>query len=218
MIDIYRDLHNEDGEWDSDLVSEYIDSLGAEFAESPEGVAAAEQLGRVGWGVTFIDLARDYLGKTPPELGPLDVEEVLFDLFPRKVSAEPEEANAIIRELRAFFAFLYRQYGLDNMEDLLYCTNDDAIRDLEKELGDPNNYGFAKYFVMAGKAAGYDMSTQEGLNEFMHVYNATMAARRAQAAAQDQSPRTEAKTTHREDLKKRRKVRKKRRQTRKRPH
>ena len=56
--------------------------------------------------------------------------------------------------------------------------DDKAERKLQKELADPANYGMAKSLVMMGKERGFDMTTEEGLNEWMLTYNAELAARR----------------------------------------
>jgi len=43
------------------------------------------------------------------------LREILFDLFPRKVSTSADEADEIIRELQAFWTFLQREYHLANV-------------------------------------------------------------------------------------------------------
>jgi uncharacterized protein YecA (UPF0149 family) len=43
-------------------------------------------------------------------------------------------------------------------------------------MSDSSNFGMAKSFVMMGKEAGYDMTTQEGLNAFMTIYNQSLRA------------------------------------------
>jgi len=47
---------------------------------------------------------------------------------------------------------------------------------LQAELADSSNFGMAKSLLSQGKDAGFDMTTQEGLNQFMLSYNASRSA------------------------------------------
>jgi hypothetical protein len=191
MFDIHQTTTDENGDWDDAAVENYCNGLMDEFAASPEGVAAAEHLRGLGWTHSFLDFAFNYLGSAPPELSRANVDEILFDLFPRKVSTEPESAAEIISELRAFFEFLHRQYGLSNAKEILHDLGKDATGQLERELANPENFGLAKSFFAMGNEAGFDMTTQEGMNEFMEVYNAAIAQRHASPAPS--APRPSAK-------------------------
>ncbi|MFV1968258.1 MAG: hypothetical protein ACC628_22775 [Pirellulaceae bacterium] len=177
MLDIHQAPTNEYGEWDDGAVEDYCNGLMEEFAASPEGDAAAEHYGDIGWTHFFLYYGFNYLGSAPPEMSRADVEEILFDLFPRKVSTEPDSAAEIIGELRAFFEFLHRQYGLTNAKEILQDLGNEATGQLERELADPDNFGMAKSFVMMGNEAGFGMTTQEGMNEFMLAHNAALAQR-----------------------------------------
>ena len=53
--------------------------------------------------------------------------------------------------------------------------DDKAARRLEKEMGNPANFGIAKAFVMMGQARGFDMTTEEDVQKWMSVYNAELA-------------------------------------------
>jgi len=44
----------------------------------------------------------------------IQLRELLFDIFPRKVSADAEEAPQAIRELQAFWQFAQREFQLEN--------------------------------------------------------------------------------------------------------
>ena len=45
---------------------------------------------------------------------------------------------------------------------------------LGTELSDTSNYGMAKSIFMMGNKAGYDMSSEAGLAEFMMAYNRSL--------------------------------------------
>jgi hypothetical protein len=116
-----------------------------------------------------------YLGVGVAEMTPAVFDEIVFDLFPRKVSCEPKMASEIVRELDAFWRFAKRELGArgaDGCLDLLGRPT--TASDVERALGDPGNWGMAKSFLMAGRAAGYDMTTEKGMREWQGVYNARM--------------------------------------------
>jgi hypothetical protein len=124
----------------------------------------------------LIDFGINYLSVTPPQMSPDDMRAILFDLFPRKVSASADEAPDIIRELQAFWQFLQREFHLENAAACLKALDEKTARKLKKEMGDPANFGIAKSFVTMGMQRGFDMSSEEGLNEWMAIYNAEIAA------------------------------------------
>lgn len=165
-------VDSETGGYDEEAAVRYQEALDEQFAQSPEGAAYMAEGKTLGWTSTFLNYAMSYLGLTPPEMGQGDFDEVLFELFPRKVSVQPEEAADIVDELRAFWTFLGRAYDLPNAPALLKGLDDRATRRLERELANPANFGMAKSMVMQGQARGFDMSTKEGLDAWMHTYNA----------------------------------------------
>jgi hypothetical protein len=103
------------------------------------------------------------------------LDEILFEIFPRKVSVPAEAAPEIIRELAAFFTFLAREFKLPNAAQCLQVLDERATRRLAKELANPANFGMAKAFVMQGQQQGFDISSEEGLNQWMLAYNAHSA-------------------------------------------
>jgi hypothetical protein len=176
MFDIHQSIHDKHGEQDERLVSEYIDGLLEAFAASPEAQPIIEQQGDLGAAAMMMEYYFDYIGGNLAEMTLPDFKEVVFELFPSKVSMEPDRAAAYIAELKAFWAFVHRQYGLKTAERILATLDDTAAERLRKLLADPSNYGMAKSFFMAGMRAGYDMTTQEGSQAFMQVYNARILA------------------------------------------
>jgi hypothetical protein len=173
MFDIHQSVYDKHEELDSRLVEKYITGLITEFVNSPEAKELGEEWSA--WPEMFLHHALDYLGTPPAEMSLSDFREVVYELFPRKVSTEPASAGEIITELRAFWKFLHRQYGLENAPRILADLGDEAIADLREELANPANYGMAKSFFMMGSEAGFDMRTQEGLDEFTAAYNAGLA-------------------------------------------
>ncbi|HEY7158720.1 MAG TPA: hypothetical protein VH575_32550 [Gemmataceae bacterium] len=174
MFDIHQPIHDRDGEIDGERVESYIDGLMEEFVASAEAQPVFDQYGNGGWPALMMEYAINYPGVTPPEMSPADFNEVVFELFPRKVSTEPESAPSIVAELRAFWHFLQRQYGLANAKPILASLTDAAARRLERELANPANYGMAKSLFMRGIQAGFDMTTKEGIDAFTAAYNSSL--------------------------------------------
>jgi hypothetical protein len=76
------------------------------FADSPE---ASPEL--IGWAEMLIDYAASYCGDELWALTPAELDGLLFEIIPRKVSVEPEQAGAIVGAARAFLAFAARELG-----------------------------------------------------------------------------------------------------------
>jgi hypothetical protein len=174
-FDIHQNVFTSDGEL-KETATEYREELERLFEESPEGQALRKEGIEPGWSRMMIGFGMDYLGVTPPQISPDALQEILFDLFPRKVSAPAEDAPEIIRELRAFWQFMQREFGLKNAAACLEVLDDDAITEMQEEMSNPENFGFAKSLVMQGLERGFDLSTEEGLNTWMATYNAEIAA------------------------------------------
>ena len=174
-FDIYQKIVNEDGEPVEKKAGAYRQQLFELFVESPEGQALIDEGIQPGWADMMMDYGINYLGVTPPKMSSGNLSEILFDLFPSKVSADAGEAPEIIRELQAFWKFLQREFHLENAAGCLKLLDDKAARRLEKEMSNPANFGMAKSLIMTGKARGFDMTTEEGINKWMLTYNAELA-------------------------------------------
>jgi hypothetical protein len=174
MFDIHQRLFDDNGDIDDDRIGDYIDGLMREFESSAEARAVFDRCGDSGWSAIMMEFAIDYIGSTPPDMSRRDFDEILFKLFPRKVSTPAESAPSIVAELRAFWTFLHRQYGLTNAPQILVSLTDAAVKRLEKVLANPANFGMAKSIFMLGMESGFDMTTQEGNDAFMVAYNSRL--------------------------------------------
>ncbi len=193
MFDIQQSIYDEHGEYDEQRAHDYIDGMMQEFSDSPEAEPIIEATGDIGWAGMLMHYAIDYIGVTPAEMTLADVNEVLFELFPREVSTEPESAPEIIEELTAFWRFLDRQYELPHAGRILAALDDNAVNRLKQALSDPTNFGMAKSLFMFGSEAGFDMSSQEGLDEAMLAYN-TLVARQSLSGPSVEGPLPQAKS------------------------
>ncbi len=175
-FNIHQQVIDRDGMPLEKKASQYQDQLVQLFARSPEGQALWNEGIEPGWASLLLDFGMNYLSVTPPQMSPDDVREILFDLIPRKVSASADDAPEIIRELQAFWQFLQREFHLENAAACLKVLDDKAVRELKKKMSDPATFGIAKSFVMMGMERGFDMSSEEGINEWMATYNAEITA------------------------------------------
>ena len=174
-FDIHQKVFDRDGMILEKKASQYQDQLMQLFEQSPEGRALRDEGVEGGWANMLIDFGMHYLSVTPPQMTPRHLREILFELFPRKVSAPADEAPEIIRELQAFWQFLQREFQLENAAACLGILNDRAARELQRKMSDPATFGIAKSFVMMGMERGFDLSSEEGINEWMATYNAEIA-------------------------------------------
>ena len=171
-FDIHRDLFPS-GDLDEDAADEYEFELCRLFAASPE---AAVLPGVGPWLGLMLHYAFEYFDVTPATMDDAHLEQIVFDLFPRKVSCAPESAGEVVRELAAFFSFARREFGLANAEGCLALLDDAGAARLARELADPSNYGMAKSFVMSGHVAGSDMTSEKGLAAWQRTFNRNLVA------------------------------------------
>ena len=161
----------------------WIDGLLDAFFTSPEGQALADE--QMEHGQLLHHYALSYRGETLRTLGPDDVRYVLTELYPRKVQADPEEADDIVTELRALFRFLEREYGAENAAACRAALTDELRDELAEGLADPSRFGVAKSFLANGRAAGFAMDTQEDLDAFAALENQRLHTEREARAGQE---------------------------------
>lgn len=149
-FDLNEAVFDEQGTYLEEKAERYEQALMEQFAASPEGQAIIQKGTELGWARAMIHYAITYCGVTPPTMTTSDLEEVVFDLFPRKVMAERGDGAEIIQELRAFWHFLQRVYQLPQATQILARLTPQAARRLEREMQEPANFGMAKSFVMMG--------------------------------------------------------------------
>lgn len=135
------------------------------FAASPEGQALADvQLCHL-----VMDLAAENFNATIATLSARELREILFEIIPTTVSIDASAASEIIEENRAFYAFLKREFALEQAGACLRVLGGDAVKRLEAALSDTRKFGLAKSLLMSGREAGFDLNSKEGLEEWMRV-------------------------------------------------
>lgn len=154
----------------------YTETLVKLFLKSEEGkVLLVTNPGAGGWADSFLNYGYSYIGIFPTQMTRVEVEEILTDLFPRKVSLlSPEDADEIIPELLAFWVFLQREYQLVHAGTILRF-----LQKLEPEfhsiMNDSSRFGMAKSFMSMGMEMGFDMTNEVEIQKFMQHYNEHVA-------------------------------------------
>lgn len=156
----------QDGEEiDPDARTFLEDALMRRFLTSPE----AEALTGVRWCEAVMEYAASFFDETIATLGPKQLEEIIFEIIPRKHMAGASYATPIIEETRALFAFLEREYGLEQADACLRVLDGDAVKDLAAALSDTGGFEEEMSLLKRGREAGFDMSTPEGIQAWMRV-------------------------------------------------
>lgn len=174
-FDIHQ-LDNLDYDDAEPILDDYQDAVIDLFAKSPSGQEYLKTHSGIGfWIAQLIFYGYCYEGFTLPKMTKNDVQTVVEQLFPRKISlASSEEADDAIPELIAFWEFLKREFNFRAADSILKY-----LRLLEPKfrniMNDPSKFGMAKSFFQMGQAAGFDMTSQSGLNTFVLHYNTNIA-------------------------------------------
>ncbi|MGG6242466.1 IS1096 element passenger TnpR family protein [Nodosilinea sp. AN01ver1] len=172
-----RQLDNLDYDDAEPLLEDHIYGALEAFANSKTGKAYIKRNPEGGnWIGTFIEMAYVYGGYTLPKMTKANVQEVMEYILPRKLTLlEPSDTDGAIDELVAFWTFIDEVYKVRSAKAIAKY-----LRSIEtqfpKWMFDPDRGGIAKSFLTQGMAAGFDMTTQAGLDAFRQEYNRNLPA------------------------------------------
>jgi len=176
-FDIFR---LDESDYEEDEFYKYQDELLELFANSPEGQARAKEHPGMGfWARSLIDYGYSHTGTTLTLMVDDDVEELLTEVFPRKISlGAPEDADNALPEMIAFWEYLKREHKLSNANHILSYLRSVKPEEFRKWMNDSSKFGMAKSFFMMGQSAGFDMTDEEGSAAFLNAYNANLLSSR----------------------------------------
>ena len=166
LIDALHELkaHAAKDELDVDEAQRLTEALFERFRESVEAapfenpLQGPELLART---------AALQLDTTLPALTGQELDEALLEIVPRTVSAPPDIARGVIETTRALFAWLGREHDLERADELIELLGEDAVRELERRLDEPEAFGPAKALMMEAMAEGVDLSDPKAIDDFM---------------------------------------------------
>lgn len=183
-VDLYQLDRIQDYDRAIAILDKFVQELVTEFVASVEGQAylkaQPEMIDYVGsWIDHLIYFGYAYESVTLPNMTMNNIEVIVAQIFPRKISLlNPQDANTIIPELTAFWQFLKREYQHPQAHKIIKF-----LKQLESKfpsiMNDSNNFGFAKSFLMSGMAAGFDMTTEEGIKKYQQHHNQELGATNA---------------------------------------
>lgn len=172
-FDWYEDYIDED-EATGDRANAWLKELTALFLASPEAQSVPEDQREPLWLHSVWQYAASLFQVPLSQLDPDQLEEILLETFPSKVSTEASEAFKVTAQLQAFFRFAARAFGASEVQPLLELLTPELTEEMHQRMADPSYYGMAKSLVMQAIEAGYDVSTQEGMEQAMAAYNLSM--------------------------------------------
>ncbi|MBN1588827.1 MAG: SEC-C domain-containing protein [Pirellulales bacterium] len=162
----------------------YYEQAYKTFSKSAEAQRVVDRHGDLGWSGMLLEFGINYLGEIVDDMTLESVREFVLGHVPRKVSTEPDAAASIVCELALFWEYLDRVHGLPEAKLIAeWLKTDSLVAQLEAKLSNSSNFGMAKSMFMLGKNAGYDMTSEEGLVEFMTAYNRSLTSDKSPAAA-----------------------------------
>lgn len=176
QFDLRTELRDQDDMLDAGWLDDFARALLELLRASPEGQDLDGD-----WLATTIQFAARYLDVPIAQVGAPELRELLFDLFPRKLSVPPESATEIVAELRTFWRWADAEFGLETATECLAVLRPGVEGVLERALRDREQHGPAKSLVMGAVAAGYDMSSREGVAKFIADLDAGKLDRRLAA-------------------------------------
>ena len=174
IFNIYQlDEIEADGSEESEReFNKYQNYIIEEFINSEEGRECVKDDPDLGfWATQLVYYGYSHIGVTLPQMEVADVNEILTDIFPRKISLHsPNDADDAIPELIAFWKFIGQTYNLKNAK-LIIGFLDKLKADFHTVMNDSSRFGMAKSFVTMAQSAGFDVNNQEDMDEFINVYN-----------------------------------------------
>lgn len=160
------------------MAKDPMDAISAEFsrwAAAPDRELSGEPAADAAEVDLLLGLVRDQLGlDDPARLKPGDLEELLLDVYPRKVTVfDAEDIKDTIPAVRDLLAFLAGTGRL----------TDSAARRLGRELDrtaprfadavmDPSRWGMARSLTQAMVTDGVDITDSAAVQEWIAAYNA----------------------------------------------
>ncbi|GMT49833.1 MAG: hypothetical protein IEMM0008_1372 [bacterium] len=118
----------------------------------------------------FIDFSYNYLGTRPEEISIDELDELLFELFPRKLSYETESLIETLEVIKAFFIFMGKEGYHPNGKNLAHFI-DENQSEIIKECENPDNFGVAKTIGSLAIKEGVDLNNENELSQFINEFN-----------------------------------------------
>lgn len=173
-FDIHAPVLDARGDIDDAAAEAQEKELFARFAASPEAAPFLERGDAVGFARKMLFFARFYQDVTVTTMSAEDLVAVLLDDFPGEMLCQPEEAPAIVAQVRAFWSYVKRAFGLPNADACLVALDEGMALALAHELRNPDKFRGSKAFLWHGLEAGFDVTTDAGLAAWTRAYDESL--------------------------------------------
>jgi hypothetical protein len=148
---------------DRAALAELEQDLAGAFLLSPE----AATLDSMSSYEQLFELARTGFGRTVLSLEAAQLAMLVFEVLPRKVMLEAEDAAPVVADLRLFYAFLDRVFALPQARACLEILGEGAAEKLAEAIASGEHFTREKAILLKGTKAGFDMYTPEGIQAYV---------------------------------------------------
>jgi hypothetical protein len=163
------------------MATDPMDKISADFsrwAATPDRKLSGEPAADVAEVDLLLGLMRDYLGlDSPARLSPGDLENLLLNIYPRKVTVfDPEDTQDTVPALRDLLAFLAdtgRVAG--GASRRLGRELDQVAPRFADAVMDPSRWGQARSITQAMVTEGVDITDSAAVQDWIAAYNANAA-------------------------------------------
>lgn len=163
--DATLDILDDEGDVDDERFDRYRAALMTRLAERDEipdeTLAAAEML---------VEFAAVYHRVTFGRITANQLEALLLETIPAELAVESNEAGRIVAAARELMRLVGEELASPAAHEALELLDDAFVARMVRELENPAKFTEGKQLVMAGIAAGFDMSTEEGVTEFVQAF------------------------------------------------
>jgi len=109
----------------NELLDQWLDAIRPAFLASPEcaKLSKANKKGEGCWFAMFMSLYLNHIGEDLEDLDAEVAEEIMLDLYPRKLICSDTQAKTIVPELIAYWRFLHRTFNVGKRHRLEYAPD-----------------------------------------------------------------------------------------------
>jgi uncharacterized protein YchJ len=146
--------------------------LAEEFMESEEAKILAGDLFEDAGFIAhcLLENAWSYAGAAPEELNEVVLDQVLFEVFPRKITAGRELFEKVAPVTEALLKWMESEGILADTTGLVETVHNWAEAIVAEGMN-PRNWGMGKSFMMQAKTDGVDITNHEAVQRYIAQYN-----------------------------------------------
>jgi len=170
--DWYAKQENTNDEDEIDAGTRRAGELTERFLESSEAAELAQELFEDAGFIAnhVLEYAWVYTGSRPEELDEYTLEEVLLEVFPRKITAERDLFEKVAPVTEVFIRWLESEGILANNSGLVETVHGWADTIVDNGTN-PQYWGMAKSLVMQAEADGVDTRDGQAMQRYIAEYN-----------------------------------------------